>query len=240
MQADTGIKIAIIDDELHNRIVIRRIIESKCPHHQIVVDEGSIEKSVAEINTHKPDLIFLDIRLKNGTGFDIVEKLTYKPKIVFTTAYSEYALRAFKVHAVDYILKPIDEKELLDSIAKIEKKPANQPAQNLNTYHYNLSGEKKSILYDDIIYFESAGTHTYLASETERILIPINLGEIEKELPETRFFRTHHSYIVNLRKIKSVDVKRNGQIHLSNNSVIPVSQRKLPRFLDLIRYTSVS
>lgn len=233
-------KIAIIDDELHNRLVIRRIIENNCPQLDIVVDEGIIEKAVKEINAQKPDLIFLDIRLRNGTGFDIVEKLSYNPKIIFTTAYSEYAIKAFKVHAVDYLLKPIDERELTDSVAKLEKLLAakQQPASNL--YTYALNGEKKTIGYEEIFYFESSGAHTYLATATDRILLTKNIGEVEKELTGSRFYRTHHSYIVNLKKIRSIDVKRNGQINLMNDDVIPVSQRRLSDFLDLIKHTNVS
>jgi two-component system LytT family response regulator len=233
-------KIAIIDDELHNRLVIRRIIEHNCPQLDIVVDEGIIEKAVEEINAQKPDLIFLDIRLKNGTGFDIVEKLTYTPKIVFTTAYSEYAMKAFKVHAVDYLLKPIDERELTDSVTKLEKLLAAKQQPASNVYAYALNGEKKTIDYDEIFYFESSGTHTYMATATERVLLPKNIGEVEKELSGTKFYRTHHSYIVNLKKIRSIDVKRNGQINLMNDDAIPVSQRRLSDFLDLIKHTNVS
>lgn len=233
-------KTAIIDDEPQNRLVIRRIIENNCPQLDIVVDEGSIEKAIEKINAQKPDLVFLDIRLKNGTGFDIVEKLTYNPKIIFTTAYSEYALKAFKVHAVDYLLKPIDERELTDSVAKLEKLLASKQPKASHDYVYTINGEKKSISYDEIFYFESSGTHTYLATETERILLSKNIGEIEKELGGNKFYRTHHSYIVNLKKIRSIDVKRNGQINLANNAAIPVSQRRLGDFLGLIRHTNVS
>lgn len=233
-------KTAIIDDEPQNRLVLRRIIENNCPQLDIIVDEGSIEKAIEKINAQKPDLVFLDIRLKNGTGFDIVDKLTYKPKIIFTTAYSEYALKAFKVHAVDYLLKPIDEQELTDSVTKLEKLLATKQAQVSNLYSYTANGEKKSIGYDEIFYFESAGTHTYLATEAERILLPKNIGEVEKELTGNKFYRTHHSYIVNLKKIRSIDVKRNGQINLANNQSIPVSQRKISNFLDLIKHTNIS
>lgn len=233
-------KIAIIDDELQNRIVIRRIIESNCPHLDIVVDEGIIEKAIQEINAKKPDLVFLDIRLKNGTGFDIVEKLTCKPKIIFTTAYSEYAIKAFKVQVVDYLLKPIDEQELTDSVSKLEKLlNLKQPAP-ANLYTYTIDGEKKNISYGEIFYFESSGIHTYMATEKERILLPKNIGEIEKELPASKFYRTHHSYMVNIKKIRSIDVNRNGQINLSNDAIIPVSQRKLSDFLDHIKHTNVS
>jgi len=233
-------KTAIIDDELQNRLVLRRIIEDNCPQLDIVVDEGSIEKAIEKINAHQPDLVFLDIRLKNGTGFDIVDQLTYKPKIIFTTAYSEYALKAFKVHAVDYLLKPIDEQELVSSVTKLGKLLPAKQAQPPQAYTYAVNGEKKSISYDEIFYFESAGMHTYLATETERILLSKNIGEVEKELMENKFYRTHHSYIVNLKKIRSIDVKRNGQINLANSETIPVSQRRLSDFLDLIRHTNVS
>lgn len=233
-------KIAIIDDELHNRLVIRRIIEANCPHHQIVVDEGRIDLSVEEINACTPDLVFLDIRLRNGTGFDIVANLNYKPKIVFTTAYSEYALKAFSVQALDYILKPIDEQELTEIIARVEKLLSSKQATAPGSFSYIHEGEKRMAGYDEIFYFESSGFQTHMITATERLLLSRNIGEIEKVLPEHKFYRTHNSYIVNLKKIQSIDVKRNGQINLANGESIPVSQRKLSHFLDVIKHTNVS
>lgn len=233
-------KIAIIDDELHNRLVIRKIIENNCPNLDIVVDEGSIDKAIQEINHKKPDLIFLDIRLKNGTGFDIVERIAWKPKIIFTTAYSEYAIKAFKVHALDYILKPIDDQEIIESIKRFEKTQTQKNPAGSNFYSYATNNSKKTISYDEILYFESSGAYTYLVAEQEKILLSKNIGEIEKEFSENKFYRTHNSYLVNLKKIKSIDVKRNGQINLSNGDIIPVSQRKLNDFLELIKHTNVS
>lgn len=232
--------IAIIDDELHNRMVLRRILENNCPQLRITVDEGSIETSIEALNRQKPELVFLDIRLRNGTGFDIVEKLNYKPKIIFTTAYSEYVLKAFKVQALDYLLKPIDEAELIKAVAKAERSSASRSGSNNLIYHYKSDGEQRSISFDDILYFETEGSQSWIVTESHRLTIASSMEQIEKELPESRFYRTHKDYIINLKKIKSIDVRRESRVNLANDSSIPVASQNLSSLLNIIKLTNVS
>ncbi len=233
--------VAIIDDEINNRLVIKNILSASCPFANIVVEEGLIDLSVMKINLLKPELIFLDIELKNGTGFDILRELTYTPEIVFTTAYSQYAIDAIKVRAFDYILKPINEDELIDAVSRFRVKKE----EAINTigfggssggfFSFATSEGKQSINYNQIFYFESSGSYTYCITDTKKIIFSKNIGEVEKEIPASIFFRTHHSFIVNLYKIEKVKITRGGQISLFNGDFIPVSQRKTMQFIKLMK-----
>lgn len=228
--------IGIIDDETRNRLLLKSILQAYAPEEQIIVDEGLIEPAIEKLNHLRPDVVFLDIELKNGTGFDILKGLTYSPEVIFTTAYSQYAIDAIKVHAFDYILKPINEKELVASLNqcrnKIEKNKTQEVPAPIGKSFFNIATVegKISLNYADIFYFESSGSYTYCATPDKKILFSRNIGEVEKELPKNIFFRTHHSFIVNLTKVNKIEIKRNGKLHLNNSEVIPLAQRKIKEF----------
>ncbi|MCC6372312.1 MAG: response regulator transcription factor [Bacteroidia bacterium] len=234
--------IGIIDDETNNRLLINNMIQAFAPNEQVVVIEGLISNAIEKLNKHKPDLIFLDIELRNGTGFDILKKLDYKPEIIFTTAYSQYAIDAIKIHAFDYILKPINENELIRSLNDCKDKlegrkigdTENRPVINDAFFNIATNEGKISLNYNDIFYFESSGAYTFCVVRDKKLLFSKNIGEVEKEVPKEIFFRTHNSYIVNLGKISKVEIKRNGNIWLANNDIIPLSQRKIKIFKVLI------
>ncbi len=224
-------KIGIVDDEILNRLVLKKIISEHCPFAKIVMEDGSIESSVIKINENKPDVLLLDVEIKNGTSFDIISKLNYSPIIIFTTAYEKYALKAIKSQAADYILKPINEMELINALNKCKTQLKNS-ANNKTTetpafFTFSTFEEKKSILFDSILYFEGAGAYAYFATQNDKILLSKNIGEIEKTLEENNFIRCHQSYIVNLTHVVHFNQKRNGSLLLQNGDEIPVSQRKM-------------
>lgn len=235
------ISVAIIDDEENNRLMIRNIIKSKFPLISILVEEGEVQPAIEKINFEKPDLVLLDIKLVKGTGFDVVNGLQYEPKVIFTTAYSEFALQAIKVNAFDYLLKPIDDNELIECVKKVEKvKVAEKTHTGRNTeigvafFQYSTTAGRMSIRKSDILFFESSGAYTYIVTESQRIMISRGLGDLEEELKESIFFRTHKSFLVNITKIKNIDIKRGGYITLNNEYVIPLSQRKVKEFTRLM------
>jgi two-component system, LytTR family, response regulator len=230
------ITVGIIDDEKANRSVIKNILTEYCAYANIIVEDGLIESSVKELNLKKPEVIFLDIELKNGTGFDILTQLNYKPEVIFTTAYSQYAINAIKIKAFDYILKPINEEELVNSLKNCKEKILNakefaKNALGTDTFYNIATNEGKlSLNFNDILYFEGSGSYTYCVTVSKKILFSKNIGEVEKEIASSLFFRTHHSYIVNLTKINRIEIKRNGKLFLNNNESIPLSQRKIKEF----------
>lgn len=234
--------VGIVDDEQNNRQVIRNIINRNCPTVQITVEEGLIETAIKNLNKHKPELLFLDIELKNGTGFDIIQKLDYKPEIIFTTAYSQYAINAIKVHAFDYILKPINDNELINSLFAVKEKiKANAPLPEIRElssrkfYIINTNDGKQTLNHNHILYFEGAGAYTYCVTPLKRTIFSKNIGEVEKELPQELFYRTHNSFIVNLNKIKHIETRRSGHITMDNDDILPISQRKIKTFLELFK-----
>lgn len=229
-------KVAVIDDETPSRQVIINILNVYCPFAEIVAEEGSVAKAITAINETKPEVVFLDIELKGGNGFDVIRDLQYAPQIIFTTAYSQYAINAIKVHAFDYLLKPINEDELVNTIKKYKnhvaavQKQKDKPETEINFFTYSSHEGKHVIRYTDIIYFESSGAYTYCVTSAGKTLISRNLGEVEREVAGDEFFRTHHSFIINLKKIIKVELKRNGKIYLENGDTVPVAQRKIKKF----------
>lgn len=228
--------VGVIDDETANRQVIKNILSTYCPEVTVTVDEGQIDAAVEALNAKRPELLFLDIELRSGTGFDIIARLSYKPEIIFTTAYSQYAINAIKVRAFDYLLKPINEEELVAGVnnylaKRQELDTVEQKSQAGSNFFNTSTNEGKIALnYNEIYYFEGSGSYTYCITRTKKYIFSKNLGELEKDLPKEFFFRTHHSYLVNLSKVNKIEIRRNGKLFLENNDVIPLAQRKIKEF----------
>ena len=200
-----------------------------------------------EYNT--PDCLFLDIEMPTMDGFQFIQKLKNKNfPVVITTAYNQYAIKALKNEAIDYLLKPIDSDDLKDTITKIKKFNSRVYTAeklekillnfNSNSIHrkvtFNTDGKLLFLESDDILYAESDGNYStvYLA-DGQKIVLTKKLKEVNELLPSDSFFRIHNSYIINLSKIKEF-LKTDGYVVLSSNHKIPVSRQKKSDFLDLI------
>lgn len=238
----------IIDDEIKAREVIKDILRKKC-HDITVVDEAeSIKTGIAAIEKYNPDLVLLDINLGNGTGFDILKKI--KPinfKIIFITAYERYAVDAFRYSAVDYILKPVIPRELVEAIEKVKKY-----IQTKEDNKYNLllealkSGDSGKLIIPTITGYEfveisniirieaDSGYSIIYKTNNSKITIPRNLSEIEEQLSNKTFYRTHKSHLINLRYIESYN-RKDGKIVMTDGTVAEVSLRKKDEFNDLIK-----
>jgi len=199
------------------------------------------------VNT--PDCLFLDIEMPTMDGFQFIQKLTNKNfPVVITTAYNQYAIKALKNEAIDYLLKPIDTDDLNDTIVKIRKHNSkNFTAErleklllnfNANTTHkritLNTDGKLLFLKSDEIIYAESDGNYsTIYLSDGQKIVLTKKLKEVNQLLPEDCFFRIHNSYIVNLHKVKEF-LKTDGYVVLQSGHKIPVSRQKKSDFLDML------
>jgi len=233
-------KVGIIDDEVPSRQVIRNILKTYCPFADIAAEEGSVARAITSLNEKKPDVIFLDIELRGGSGFDVVKGLSYEALIIFTTAYSAYALNAIKVRAFDYLLKPIQESELVSALSLCrdklaENKNREKSESDLSFFSFASLEGTHVIPYNDILYFEGSGSYTYCVTDHARSLFSKHLGEIEKEVTEKGFFRSHHSFILNLARIEKAELKRNGKVFLKGGHVVPVAQRKIKEFRSLLK-----
>lgn len=201
------------------------------------------------LKTNTPDCLFLDIEMPTMDGFQFIQKLTNKNfPVVITTAYNQYALKALKNEAIDYLLKPIDTDDLQETIAKIKKfNSKNFTAEKLEQLllNFNATSINKKITLntdgklifldsDEILYAESDGNYsTIFLTDGQKIVLTKKLKEVNTLLPEDSFFRIHNSYIINLNKIKAF-LKTDGYVILKSNHKIPVSRQKKSDFLDLL------
>jgi len=201
------------------------------------------------LEKNTPDCLFLDIEMPTMDGFQFIQKLTNKNfPVVITTAYNQYAIKALKNEAIDYLLKPIDTDDLKETIVKIKKFnsknfTAEKLEQILINFNSNLINKKITLntdgklLFlesDEILYAESDGNYsTIFLVDGQKIVLTKKLKEVNALLPQDSFFRIHNSYIINLNKIEEF-LKTDGYVVLKSNHKIPVSRQKKSDFLDLL------
>jgi two-component system, LytTR family, response regulator len=236
-------KAIIIDDERHARNEVQQALKGQASFE--LFECSSYENAINDINTLKPDLIFLDIQL-NGrkTGFDVLENCDHLPQVIFITAYDEYAIKAFEKNAIDYLLKPIDggrfNEALKKALAILEAKKSNLLGK--------LSLEEKVFLKEgdecwfvklsDIIYFESNGNYTKVFFEKQSPLILKSLSLLEERLDEKHFFRTSRTQIVNVNKIDKINAYSSNMFKLTliNGQDIVLSRRQSVKFKDIMSF----
>lgn len=235
----------LVDDETKNNELLTIYLEKYCPVIDIVEIATSVEDAIAKINTLKPKLIFLDIILSEGTGFDVIDGIKYEDYlVVFITAYQEYAITAFKFNAIDFLLKPIDSKDLIVTVKKVEDNLHNEyfttPSQIESTktsiaaktsdYNFIAIPSTKKIDFiriDDILYFESDGRYTiiHLLDKTT-FFVSKNIGEYDKILAPNYFFRIHKKYLINLKYIVNINNSDGSNCELVGNLILPVAKRR--------------
>lgn len=237
----------IVDDEKRSRDLLQLLLGEYCPAINIVGAAEDASKALELINLLNPDLLFLDINMPGGSGFDLLEKIgNNKLHVIFVTAYHEHAVKAFKFSALDYLLKPIDEEELMKAVKKAEAAMANRPpvARETEVLKGTYESGKNSRLalstslgfvfveINDIERCEAAGKYTtcFLANN-KQIIVTRNLKEFEDALSGHNFIRVHHSHLINLEYIKQYHKGRGGYVTMKGGSTITVSQRKKEEFL---------
>jgi len=243
------LRTVIIDDEDHVRETIGRLLVVHCPQVKVVGEANGVESGLKIIRDLKPQLVLLDIRMDDGTGFDLLHKFEIIDfKIIFITAYEKYAMQAFKFAAIDFLLKPINPEELLDAIKRAETLVQEHLKSQLQTLEENLKTDilqkKKVVLktldkiylvdLQNITHCESDGCYTYVHTTAgDRILISKTLREFDDMLSESGFYRIHKSYLINLSHIKRFEKREGGYIILNNDYKIPVASRKREELLEL-------
>jgi len=232
-------KTIIIDDESAGRKAIRNNIIKYATNFEIVDEADSVKNGLFSILTHKPDVVFLDIRMPDGTGFDLLEKLPIiNFKIIFVTAYEEHALKAFKYSAVDYLLKPLNPDEFIAAITKLNsdnklddlEKKVELLLKNRNGFEniaLPTSTGLKMVEIKNIVRCESDDNYTLFYITTgEKILVSRTLKEYDQLLSDEGFYRTHKSHLVNTLFIQEYVKGEGGYVILKNGDSIDVSRRK--------------
>jgi two-component system, LytTR family, response regulator len=244
------LKSIIVDDELKSRENLRKMLAAFCQDVEVMATCQNVAEAVQAIEKYRPQVVFLDVQMQGETGFDlltVIKNIDFE--IIFTTAYSEYALKAIKFSAIDYLLKPIDVDDLQNAIAKIEKKQnlnitarLDQLIQNLqsgNSENYKLALPTAEgltfIKTSEVMYCKASGNYTEIfMDDGKKHLVSRPLKEYDDMLGAQTFFRIHHSYLVNLNCIKSYVRGEGGQVIMNDNCALDVSRRKKEAFIQRI------
>ncbi len=215
---------------------------------QIVGEADHPTIALKLIQEVKPEVIFLDIHMPGESGFDLLEKLDYMPRIIFTTAYSEYAIRSFDYHAVDYLLKPISQARLALAINKLiaSHDTANEidrnnskPPLDINSQIFIKDGEKCHLIaLNSIRYFESCKNYVRIFFNEHNAFIKKSLSQIEERLPVKYFFRVNRQYIVNLQAIVSIEesISDGYEITMDDGKQIDISRRNAHELKELLSF----
>lgn len=228
----------IIDDEFKARNVLQNILQENFPEVKILAQADDVPEGVLAIRKHQPQLVFLDIEMPGYNGFQLLDFFgNINFNIIFTTAYSEYALQAFQVSAIDYLLKPIQIEKLKNALEKFKNGPIPQQDERIDTLKQNLNhtGIQKLALpvasglrfikVDDIVYLKADGSYTNFVLENEKLLISKKLKDFEDLLAgNPNFYRPHRSYLINIHKVKEFNKGDGGYIIMDNNDEVGVSR----------------
>jgi len=237
------LKVILIDDERLARSELKRLLQ-EFPDVEIIGEAANADEAIEKIEALNPDLIFLDIQMPGKTGFDLLTQLEKAPHVIFVTAYDEYALKAFDVNALDYLMKPVEPKRLADALLKVKQK---DEEEMLSYNNRGVLGEHDQVFVkdgercwfvklSDVRLFESVGNYAKVFFGTNKPLILKSLNALEERLDEKVFFRANRKHIINLRKIEKIEPYFNGGLLLDliGGEKIEVSRRQAVKFKEMM------
>lgn len=248
LQQMENISVIIIDDELRARILLEKMLEEICPDVKVVALCENLQNGVKAIRSLKPNIVFLDIEMPNHSGlelFDFFNDNEINFSVIFTTAYNQYAIQAFKFSAVDYLLKPIELSDLENAISLYKKKIKKDTLiyknlrENLNSGSSNriavsVGNSIKFINLEEVCYFKADNSYCEIIFRDKKKLVASRtLKNFEEGIVgNDLFFRCHKSYIINLNYVSEFVKSDGGYIVLKNQELIPISAEKVPEFLE--------
>ncbi|MCB0463910.1 MAG: response regulator transcription factor [Flavobacteriaceae bacterium] len=235
-------KSIIVEDKAYIRKALLNLLELIDTDVKVVGECESVKEAVIVANACKPELVFLDINLADGNAFEFLEQTEHlKFKVIFITAYEEYALKALKMGAVDYLLKPVDVEELKIALNKVKQLSITEQKEKINIAKQAFNHQNEQLILslhdsfqvidlNELMYCESdKGYTTFYCNDGKKHLVSKTLKEFEERLTNANFTRPHQSFMVNLKFIDKYD--KSGVIHLKNGKKIPVSSRKKEQFV---------
>jgi len=247
MHSNKPLTALLIDDEPDSRIALRKLLEFNCPHVQVIGEADGVANALTMVKQTTPELLLLDIRIADGTGFDLLNQLqteSHKYKVVFITGYDQYAVKAFKYLAIDYLLKPVDPDELEAAIDKVTGALHYDALQNSAYQKLSRKREADSLViaglknhkvlrFKDIGSLQANGSYVFFnMMDSTQHLASHSISHYEQFLPASLFVRTHRSWLVNLEQIGEL---KGTEIRLRNGALVPVSVRKRPAIMKLLR-----
>lgn len=237
----------IVDDEPDARTLIRELTKNYCPTITIIGEAKGVASGIDAIQRHTPDLVFLDIQMGDGSGFDLLEKIDdINFQLIFTTSFDQYAVKAFDYCALDYLLKPIDPSRFVNSIHKLNNNdqasridllktytPSSNPPIEYTRLALSSFDKVEFIELDHIIYLEADKNYsTFQLHENGQRISSKAIGEYNKILPEKDFFRTHASFLVNRKYVTAYQKTDGGSVVMKNGTQLPIARRRRTAFLE--------
>jgi two-component system, LytTR family, response regulator len=244
------IRTIIVDDETSARKTLTLMLNQYVEQVEVIGEASSVRQAIETITELKPDLVFLDIEMQDGTGFDVLQNLpSISFHVVFVTAYEQYALQSFRFAAIDYLLKPVRIKELRQTIERASTwaKPQIKTGQEFATIKKKVDSSSTKgqvvlvseldgfsvVRWEEIVYCEAAKNYTVFSfMDGRKIIASRPLGEYETLLAEFGFMRIHKSFIVNLAKVSRYIKGRGGEVTMVDRSILPVARERKQDFLD--------
>lgn len=237
------LKVILIDDERLARSELKRMLQ-EFPDVEVIGEAANANEGIEKIESLNPDLIFLDIQMPGKTGFDMLTELEKAPHVIFVTAYDEYALKAFDVNALAYLMKPVEPKRLADALMKVRQKDEeelmsynNRGILSENDQVFVKDGERCwFVKLSEVRLFESVGNYAKVFFGTNKPLILKSLNALEERLDEKSFFRANRKHIINLRMIEKIEPYFNGGLllDLTGGEKIEVSRRQAVKFKEMM------
>ncbi len=238
-------KAIIVDDERLARNELRRLLAAH-PEVEILDEAANVDEALEKIRHHDPDVVFLDIQMPGKTGFDLLEELDRSPRIIFTTAYDEYAIKAFEFNALDYLLKPIDPARLSEAVKKIVIEKKEDEEIEVNFKGKALKADDQVFVKDgdrcwfvkleEVRLFESEGNYVRLFFRDQKPLILKTLNYLDERLDPRTFFRANRKHIINLKYIENIEPWLNGGllVKMKDGKKVEVSRRQSIKFKEML------
>ncbi|MEQ1555043.1 MAG: response regulator [Ferruginibacter sp.] len=239
-------KAIIIDDERLARNELKKLL-ADFSEIEIIGEATNAKEGIEKIESLAPDLVFLDVQMPGKTGFDMLLELEKAPHVIFVTAYDEFALKAFEVNALDYLMKPVEPKRLKDALQKLQQAEEKEIASTLLTSNRGVLSENDQVFVKDgercwfvklgeVRLFESVGNYAKVFFGTNKPLILKSLNALEEKLDDRVFFRANRKHIINLRMIEKVEPFFNGglMLDLKGGEKIEVSRRQAVKFKEMM------
>lgn len=243
------IKAILIDDIEQARNTLKRDLQEYAPEIEVIGEASGVVEGAKLLRKVQPNIVFLDIQMQDGSGFDLLDMLPEIPfKIIFITASDAHAIKAFRYAAIDYLLKPVDPDELMQALARFKEQQTDEQAKykllNDSLKNHNKPSERLAlhsqdkihiVSIADIVRCESSVNYTiFYFADNKEMVVTKTLKEFEDLLSEQKFFRVHHSHLVNARYIREFVKSEGGHLILQNGTMVPVSTRKRAEVIKML------
>lgn len=242
--SQTNLKAIAIDDEDDSLAILRILLERYCPQVSLVATFTDPHEAIQYIHDTPPELLFLDISMPTLNGFELLEQVKqHQMEVIFTTAHDEYAIQAFQVGALHYLLKPIDRTDLVKSVERVLQRRPDDALPDIQSILLQVASMRRPkmavstlkgieiIDIDDIVYCEASSNYTLVFFTERKMVVTKTLKEMEQQLRIHNFFRIHHSYLINMAHLRNFLKTDGGYVTLSNGKQLSVSRSRKPELM---------